>query len=268
MNDIQHLSALKLPFETISRYLEALISAILGRSFTCSTKGEDDNFWGTSVLCDTLTNVEIVRLVNAVDGDDDMLRLALPIDSSVSRFLDMDLCRALLKKALKLDWEREFVAPDALFIIGKFPADLELPGENQDLIHIDSSIIDSSTLMSKEEFIEKLFNEGGTYTNLAALCEANETAYGTPLYWMHPFTDGKYNGCYFVLVRDGVLVLSYDEMDCCDQEIFIRESAHLCNAEEMRCFLTEWNARSTDLVATLTSLLHFLERKEKCCHGR
>lgn len=268
MNDIQHLSALKLPFETISRHLEALISTILGRSFTCSTKGEDDNFWGTSVLCATLTNVEIVRLVNAVDGDDDMLGLALPIDSSVSRFLDMDLCRALLKRALKLDWESEFVAPDALFVIGKFPADLELPGENHDLIHIDSNIIDSSTLMSKEEFIEKLFDEGGTYADLAALCEANEVAYGTPLYWMHPFTDGRYNGCYFVLVWEGVLVLSYDEISNCYHEVFIRESAHLCDADEMRCFLTEWNVRSTDLAATLTALLHFLERKERLCCER
>ena len=197
-----------------------------------------------------------------------MLRLALPIDSSVSRFLDMDLCRALLKRALKLDWESEFVAPDALFVISKFPADLELPGENQDLIHIDSNIIDSSTLMSKEEFIKKLFDESGTYTDLAALCEANEAAYGTPLYWLHPLTDGGYNGCYFVLVREGVLVLPYDGIESCNHEVFIRESAHLCDAEEMRCFLTEWNARSTDLVATLTSLLRFLEQKEKLCYGR
>ena len=43
MNDIQRLSALKLPWDVISRYLETLISAILGRSFTCSTKGEDDD---------------------------------------------------------------------------------------------------------------------------------------------------------------------------------------------------------------------------------
>lgn len=74
MNDIQMLSALKLPWDAISRYLETLISAILGRSFTCSTKGENDDYWRTSVLCDTFTNVEIVRLVNAVNGDDNMLR--------------------------------------------------------------------------------------------------------------------------------------------------------------------------------------------------
>lgn len=130
---------------------------------------------------------------------------ALPVDSTVSRSLEMGLCQALLKRALKLDWENEFVSPDALFIIGKFPAAPKLPDVNQDLIHIDSATIDSSTLMSKDEFLEKLFDEGGTFTDLASLCEANETAYGTPLYWMHPFTDGEYNGCYFVLVREANL---------------------------------------------------------------
>ncbi len=267
-NDIQMLSALKLPWDAISRYLETLISAILGRSFTCSTKGEDDDYWRTSVLCDTFTNVEIVRLVNAVNGDDNMLRHALPVDSTVSRSLEMGLCQALLKRALKLDWENEFVSPDALFIIGKFPAAPKLPDVNQDLIHIDSATIDSSTLMSKDEFLEKLFDEGGTFTDLASLCEANETAYGTPLYWMHPFTDGEYNGCYFVLVREGVLVLSYDEISTCDHEIFIRDSAHLCYAEEMRCFLTEWNIRSTALIETITTLLSFLEQKKRLCCER
>ena len=237
MNDIQMLSALKLPWDAISRYLETLISAILGRSFTCSTKGENDDYWRTSVLCDTFTNVEIVRLVNAVNGDDNMLRHALPVDSTVSRSLEMGLCQALLKRALKLDWENEFVSPDALFIIGKFPAAPKLPDVNQDLIHIDSATIDSSTLMSKDEFLEKLFDEGGTFTDLASLCEANETAYGTPLYWMHPFT-------------------------------FIRDSAHLCYAEEMRCFLTEWNIRSTALIETITTLLSFLEQKKRLCCER
>ena len=159
-------------------------------------------------------------------------------------------------------------SPDALFIIGKFPTAPELPDVNQNLIHIDSTTIDSNTLMPKDEFIEKLFDEGGTFTDLASLCEANETAYGTPLYWMHPFTDGEYNGCYFVLVREGVLVLSYDEISTCDHEMFTRDSAHLCNAEEMRCFLTEWNIRSTALIETITTLLSFLERKERLCCER
>ena len=137
-----------------------------------------------------------------------------------------------------------------------------IPEPSRHLVYVDSKVIDCRELMPMEKFVEKLFDEGGTFTDLTNLCEEYEIEYGTPLYWLHPFTDGKYNGCYFVLVQEGVLVLSYDEIDGCDHEIFVRDSARLCDAEELRCFLTEWNLRSTVLTGTISSLLNFLERKE------
>ena len=262
MNEIQRFSALKLPWELISRYIGSMVSAFLGRNITCSAKGEDDNYWSVAAICDTFTNVEIVQMVNAVHGDNHMLQHALPVDSNTSRSLERELCRALLQKALDLSWENEFVAEDALWIAGNFPDNAMIPETNRNLIYVDSKVIDTNDLMPMDEFVEKLFDEGGTFTDLTNLCENYEIEYGTPLYWMHPFTDGKYNGCYFVLVREGILVLSYDEIDDSDHEIFVRDSARLCDAAEMRCFQTEWNLRAENLAGTISSLLFFLERKE------
>lgn len=98
MSEIQRFSALKLPWELISRYIGSMVSAFLGRNITCSTKCEDDNYWSVAAICDTFTNVEIVQMVHAVHGDDHMLQHALPIDSNTSRSLEMELCQALLKK--------------------------------------------------------------------------------------------------------------------------------------------------------------------------
>lgn len=114
--------------------------------------------------------------------------------------------------------------------------------------------------MPKDEFVETLFSAGGTFTDLAALCEKYESAYGTPLYWMYPITDGRYNGCYFVAVQEGVLVLSYNVIDEENHEVFERESARLCSAEEMSSFLHDWNLQAGELSETLTSLLTFLKR--------
>ena len=108
--------------------------------------------------------------------------------------------------------------------------------------------------------MEQLFSEGGTFSDLAALCETYESEYGTPLYWMYPITDGRYNGYYFVMVREGVLVLSYDVMDEENHEVFERESARMCSPEEMRCFQHDWKLRTCELSETITSLLAFLER--------
>lgn len=261
MNEIQKYSALKLPWEQVSRYVGSMVSAILDRTISCSADGEDDNYWSVVANGDTFTNVEIVRLVNAIHGDAHMLRNSLPVDSNASRSLDMDLCRALLQKALDLNWETEFVSEDALWITGHFPDDAIPPDTDQNRVYIDGKVIDLDTLMPMSEFVDELFKEGGTFTDLTNLCERYERAYGTPLYWMYPFTDGQYNGCCFVLVREGVLVLSYDEIEECDHEIFVRDSARLCDATQMQNFLTDLDLRSKALAESIQSLLSFLERK-------
>lgn len=266
MSELKRMSAFQISWDAVTRYIEALLAMLLGRPLTCETKGEDDNYWSVAAVCDTFTIDEIVRLVNFVDGNAEMLRNALPIDANTSKSLDMILCRALLKYALKLNWDTEFVSDDGLVILGHFPADAELPAINRNLIYVDSKVIDCSELMPMDEFVKKLFAGWGTFSDLTNLCEEYETEYGTPLFWMHPFTDGRYNGCYFVLVREGVMVISYDEIDGIDHEKFVRESARLCGAAEMRCFLNEWTQRVDELTGTITSFLSFLERKE-ALHG-
>ena len=57
MNEIQKYSALKLPWEQVSRYVGSMVSAILERNITCSSKGEDDNYWSVAAENDCFTNV-------------------------------------------------------------------------------------------------------------------------------------------------------------------------------------------------------------------
>lgn len=262
MNEIQKYSTLKIPWAQVARYIGAMVSAILGRTISCSADCEDGSYWSVAANGDTFTNIEVVRLVKAIHGDTHMLQNALPIDSNTSKALDMDLCRALLQKSLDLSWETEFLSEEALWLTGYFPDNAVLPDARQRKVYIDCKVIDLNALMPVSEFVTELFEEGGTFTDLTNLCERYEMAYGTPLYWMYPFTDGKYNGCCFVLTREGVLVLSYDEIEECDHEIFVRDSARLCDAAQMRSFLTDLDLRSKALTRSIHSLLSFLEQKE------
>lgn len=266
MTEIQKMTALRLSWDAVSRYFEALLSALLGRAIVCNSRSMDDSYWSVAALSGTFTNLEIIKLAQFVNGDDEMLIEALPSDSDTSRSLGMELCRALLKYALKLDWATEFVSDDGLYILGHFPENVQLPAIDRNVLYVDSKVIDCSKLIPMERFIDKLFDGWGTFSTLTEVCEEYESEYGTPLYWMHPFTDGRYNGCYFILVQEGVLVISYDEIDGVDHEVFVRESARLCDAIEMRCFLNDWNQRVENMTATLTALLAFLERK-KAQHG-
>ena len=267
MNNIARFTTLKLELSRVAWYLGNILSALLGRQITCVANAEDDSYWSISAVNDRFSNSEVVELIHYVKGDATMIRRCIPPDANSSRSLDMDLCRALLKHVLKLDWKQEFVTKDALWILGNWPEPLKLPEADKNLIFIDSRIIDCRKLMPMDEFVDKLFEDGGTFTALTALCEENELDFGTPLYWMHPYTDGLYNGCYFVLVREGILTLSYDAIDWEDHERFERESARLCSYEEMYNIAHEFQLRTTEMMNTLNSMLFFLERKEENGHA-
>lgn len=267
MNNIERYTTLKLEFSRVAWYLGNILSALLGREIHCTAKAEDDSYWSIAAIDDRFTNSEIVSLIQYVGGDATMIRRCIPPDSNSSRSLGMDLCESLLKHILKMDWKQEFVTEDALWILGNWPEPVQLPEADENLIFIDSRVIDCSKLMTMDEFVEKLFDDGGTFTAFTNLCEDNEMDFGTPLYWMHPYTDGLYNGCYFALVREGVLALSYDAIDWEDHEVFDRESARLCDADEMRSFYWEYKKRTSEMLDTMNAFLFFLERKEEREHA-
>ena len=63
---------------------------------------------------------------------------------------------------------------------------LKLPEADENLLFIDSRIIDCRKLMPMAEFVDKLFEDGGTFTALTALCEDDELDFGTPLFGCIP----------------------------------------------------------------------------------
>lgn len=263
MENIQAYRALKIEYGRVSWYIGCFLSALLGRQIRCRTQPEDDSYWSVSAIDDRFTNAEIIKLICYVKGDSAMIRKCIPPDSNTSRSLDMDLCRALLQHVLKLKWDQEFVTRDSLWILGTWNAIPKLPNPSSDVVFVDNKEIDCSKLMPAKDFLDALFDEGGTLTELIRLCGANETAFGNPLYWMYPIPDGESNGCYLVLVKEGVLALSYDEICEDHHEVFLRESARLCSAEDLAWLLGEWNSFSAKMSDTLNGLLFFLERKDE-----
>lgn len=267
MNDIKRFTTLKLELSRVAWYLGNLLSALLGREITCTAQSEDGCYWGVRAVNDRFSNSEVIGLIQYVGGDATMIRCSIPPDSNSSKSISMELCEALLKHVLKLEWKQEFITEDALWLLGDWPEPVCLPEADEDLIFIDSRVIDCSKLMTKDDFVEALFEDGGTFTALTNLCERNQKSFGTPLYWMHPYTDGLHNGCYFVLVREGVLVVSYDAIDWEEHEVFERESARLCGFEEMQNFAWDYQKQTTEMLDTLNAFLFFLERREDRKHA-
>ena len=117
MNRPQKFTALKLTLPCVSELIAGRVSAILGREIRMRTQTEDYTYWSSAAIDDRFTIVEIMDLIKAVNGDSEMIRCCIPTESNTSRSIDMTLCSALLKQALQVDWETEFMADDAIWII-------------------------------------------------------------------------------------------------------------------------------------------------------
>lgn len=253
-------TALKISMEEVSCYLGNLLSALLGRKITCNTLYEEDSYWSISAVNDRFSSAEIIELIRYVGGDHEMIQCNIPTDSDTSRSIDVDLCNALLRRALNLEWEAELLTEEAIWLIGDWPKPPALPEPNAHLLFLNDREVDCRRLLPMNEFLDRLFMDGGNYSALTRRCKANETMFGHPLYWMYPISDGAHNGCYLALVRDGVLAISYDEIDFEGHEVFIRETARICSSEDLGCFLTDWDRFAVDTHDILNKLLSFQER--------
>ena len=83
MTEIQKMTALRLSWDAVSRYFEALLSALLGRAIVCNSRSMDDSYWSVAASSGTFTNLEIIKLAQFVNGDDEMLIEALPSENGV-----------------------------------------------------------------------------------------------------------------------------------------------------------------------------------------
>lgn len=117
MNRPQKYTALKLDLDCASAYIAKRVSEILGREIHMRTQTEDYSYWSSSAIDDRFTNVEIMDMIKAVNGGNEMIRCCIPTEANTSRSIDMTLCSALLKQALELDWQIEFMADDAIWLI-------------------------------------------------------------------------------------------------------------------------------------------------------
>ena len=117
MNNPQKCTAWKFELSQVSWHLGRIVSTLLNREICMQVKCEDDNYWSGAAVDNRFDIVEIIDLIKAVGGDDEMIYQSIPDDSNKTRFLSMSLCQALLKRDLKMDWDAEFVTEEALWII-------------------------------------------------------------------------------------------------------------------------------------------------------
>ncbi len=136
-------------------------------------------------------------------------------------------------------------------------------------IKIGDLTLNVEELRSRQELLDYFNENGPTHSALMDFCEEYREKYGNELCWPYPISDGKHLGTFFMLVREGILSLPYDDADKVDYELFCVDDAALFeDYADMEIFMDDWKLFHNDLMQAMTAMRDYLYNQEVQSDGR
>ena len=246
----------RISWSDIAALISEQIKSVLGYKCSLRVWPEDLDFWGVRAQHRTFSVRELNRLLDAVHASEKEREMTLPEDSEDTHSFGMTLGRLLLKSALQADWERELVDDDALWLIGFTSAETN-PYSATGLLRN----LDASALLSKEDVLTHLANNGGTDVALGDIRMRYYTAHKNELCWRYPISDGVHAGAFILVVKEGYLSLPYNSVDEEDYELLVLTDAALHDAESISTFLSDWEYFSADLTDAMREMYSILKEE-------
>ena len=121
--------------------------------------------------------------------------------------------------------------------------------------------LNTSALLSKDEVLTHLTNNGGTDAALSDIRMRYYTAHKNELCWRYPISDGVHAGAFILVVKEGYLSLPYNSVDEEDYELLVLTDAALHDAESISTFLSDWECFSADLTDAMREMYSILKEE-------
>lgn len=258
MSNYTYCRTLKLDWKEVSRLVGECAGKILGRTIHGIASHEDDHYWGFQATTTRFTIAEIDKLIQFVNGDAEMKKESIPQDSGESASIGERFSRVLLKKALRQSWCYESTTESALWLINIRE---KRSGVYKRFIAVGPYDIYLDNLRSKSELIAYLHENGPTHSALMDFCADYRERYHNELCWNYPISDGLHLGTFFVLVKEGVLVLPYDDADKVDYELICLDNAKMCDRESIEALINDWDSFDRDLRSAMQGMKAFYRRE-------
>lgn len=268
MSNQRIYNTVKLQWDRVAVCMEDILSKVLATNIRCEAHFQDSEYWGIAATNHDFTIPEIRKLLLTVQAPDSWYESNIPTDSDTSKYLDVDLCRALLQEVLKTSWIEELVKEDALWMIGVDNKKFTLPEKCKEIYYINGSPVVMEELMDKETFTRKLIESGGNFGSLQELGAENNQAFRDSLIWHYPLYGTGYHGCYLALVKEGVLMLPYNTVTDEDKEIFDERLVRLVRSQDIRMMITDLKRFNQGMTETLKYLHIFTSYKEGKKHEK
>jgi len=121
-------------------------------------------------------------------------------------------------------------------------------------VKINGIAIDTGKLVSKEELLKHLQENGANDRTLTGIRDKYDESFGNELMWRYPISDSENAGVMIVVVKEGFLSLPYNEMDTKEYEIYDLDKVYLLDEDDLERYIDDWEMFSDDLLSALRDM--------------
>lgn len=126
-------------------------------------------------------------------------------------------------------------------------------------IRINGTLIHMDELKSQKQLLNFFKSGAPTHTELMEFCAEYMVKYQNPLYWIYPISDGGHMGEMFVLVKEGIVSIPYNDIINGEEYFDLDQMRQFTTRAEIDAFLEDWISFSNDLTHAMQSMSEYIE---------
>lgn len=119
------------------------------------------------------------------------------------------------------------------------------------------------TLKSRNELLDFLYTEGANESSLLRFATDYKENPNNGLFWKIPIKDQNHLGAFFILVKEGVLYLPYDDADKTNGAVISFDDMKLADHSMVVSYLRRFQSFYSATTDVLNDLCKYLSKKEK-----
>ena len=118
-------------------------------------------------------------------------------------------------------------------------------------------------MKSRNELLDFLYAEGANESSLLRFATDYKENQNNGLFWKIPIKDQDHLGAFFILVKEGVLYLPYDDADKIHGAIISFDDMKLADYSTVVSYLRRFQSFYSATTDVLNDLCNYLNKKEK-----
>lgn len=247
----------KMSWDTVANFVSNALVTILEEHYPCTAHYDAHDYWAITTK-NRISMEKLEKICSYLGATEEDISETGPLDETEkkkgTKSLGMGISSKLLSLKGGFSWESAFPTEDALWLVGC---------KRNESIRIGTSTVYLDMLKGKDELIDFMISHGCDHRAIHHFTVDYKSKYQSQLFWDVPYSNDWHLGAYFVLVKEGVLMLPYDDADKISKAKFHPEDATLVDFETVYKYRHDFRTFTENIDCALQTLCDFLRKREQ-----